>query len=140
MEEYVAMILESPDQEAYVRSRLARLSQTDEMFDESLPVIERTVRENPLNRPIRELSAWMYRESGQYDRAFETSRAIDRLESEDGRVLFAFALNAADAGATDHAFEALEEIIDSYPGSPSAISAELATAVLRQLVAEEEGL
>jgi tetratricopeptide (TPR) repeat protein len=138
MEEYVAMILESPDQEAYVRSRLARLSQTDEMFDESLPIIERTVRENPLNRPIRELSAWMYRESGQYDRAFETSRAIDRLEGEEGRVLYKFALNAADAGATDHAFAALAEIIDAYPGSQSAVSAELATAALRQLVAEEE--
>ncbi|MFV1979525.1 MAG: tetratricopeptide repeat protein [Rhodothermia bacterium] len=138
MEEYVAMILESPDQEAYVRSRLTRLSQADEMFDESLPIIERTVRENPLNRAIRELSAWMYRESGQYDRALETNRAIDRLEGEEGRVLFAFALNAADAGATEQAFAALAEIIDAYPGSPSAVSAELATATLRQLVAEQE--
>ena len=139
MEEYVEMILESPDQEAYVRSRLARLSQTSEMFDESIPIIERAVRENPLNRPIRELSAWMYRESGQYGRAFETSRAIDRLEREEGRVLFAFALNAADAGATDYAFEALDEIINSYPNSQSAVSSELAKAVLSQMVAEAEG-
>lgn len=139
MEEYVAMILESPDQEAYVRSRLTRLSQTDEMFDESLPIVERAVREYPLNRPIRELAAWMYREAGQYDRAFETNRAIDRLEREEGRVLFQFALNAADAGATDYAFAALEEIINVYPGSPSAISAELAKAALNQLVAEAEG-
>lgn len=139
MEEYVSMILESPEQEPYVRSRLARLVQTEEMFDESIPVIEAAVREHPLNRSIRELAAWLYREAGQFDRALETNRAIDRLEGEEGRVLFAFALNAADAGADEYAFEALREIIDLYPESPSAISAELALAQLRERVAEENG-
>jgi tetratricopeptide (TPR) repeat protein len=139
MEEYVAMIIESPEQEAYVRARLARLVQTEEMFAESIPVVERAVRDHPLNRQIRELAGWLYRESGQFDRALETNRAIDRLEGEEGRVLYAFALNAADAGAMQYAFEALAEIIASYPGSPSATSAELARAELSFRLAEQLG-
>ena len=135
MEEYVAMILESPDQASYVRSRLARLVQTDEMFEQAIPVVERAIRENPLDRSIRELAGWMYRESGQYERAFETNRAIDRLENEEGRVLLAFALNAADAGATEVAFRALDEIIETHPASVSAISAELSRADLNYRIA-----
>jgi tetratricopeptide (TPR) repeat protein len=139
MSEYLELIRESPDQQAYVRSRLIRMSQNEDMYAEMIPVIEEAVRKDPTNRPIRELSAWMYREAGRYDRALDANRAIDRLDNEDGRVLFMFSLNAADAGAFDYAFQALDDILKWYPKSESAVSAGLSRADLHQRIADANG-
>lgn len=139
MSEFVELIRESPDQQAYVRTRLTRLSQNEGMFADAMPVLEAAVRADPVNRPIRELAAWMYREAGRYDRALDANRAIDRLDNEEGRVLFMFALNAADAREFDHAFEALDDITRWYPGSPSAVSAELSRADLHSSIADVTG-
>ena len=79
--------------------------------------MEQAVRENPLNRSFRELLAWLYEESNLYDRALQVNHAIDRLESEDGRVLFAFAARAASSGAYRAALSAYEMILDRYPES-----------------------
>ncbi|HUF08579.1 MAG TPA: tetratricopeptide repeat protein [Rhodothermales bacterium] len=139
MNEYLELIRESPDQQPYVRSRLTRMGQNEDMFVEAMPVLEEAVRKDPTNRPIRELAAWMYRETGRYDRALDASRAIDRLENEEGRVLFVFALNAADAEAFEQAFAALDDIVRWYPDSPSATSAVLSRADLHNRIGEVTG-
>jgi tetratricopeptide (TPR) repeat protein len=138
MNEYLELVRESPDQQAYVRSRLVRMSQNEGMFLDALPVIEEAVRKDPTHRAIRELAAWMYREAGRYDRALDANRAIDRLNDEEGRVLFMFALNAADAKAFEYAFQALDDIVRWYPESPSAVSALLSRADLHTSMAEYE--
>lgn len=139
MSEYLELIRESPDQQAYVRSRLMRMSQNEGMYEDAIPVLEEAVRKDPTNRTIRELAAWMYREAGRFDRALDANRAIDRLEHEEGRVLFMFALNAADAGAFEYAFQALDDILKWYPESESAVSAVLSRADLHQRIASARG-
>lgn len=52
-----------------------------------------------------------------YDRALEVNRAIDRLESEEGRVLFSFAARASSAAAFEAAQRAYRIILDRYPTS-----------------------
>lgn len=136
MSEYLEIVRESPDQQAYVRSRLTRMSENRDMYRDALPVVEQAVRKDPTNRPIRELAAWMYREAGSYDRALDANRAIDRLENEEGRVLFMFALNAADGQAFEYAFEALDDIVRWYPDSPTAVSAVLTRADLLNIMGE----
>ncbi len=136
MSEYLEIVRESPDQQAYVRSRLTRMSENRDMYRDALPVVEQAVRKDPTSRPIRELAAWMYREAGSYDRALDANRAIDRLENEEGRVLFMFALNAADGQAFDYAFQALDDIVRWYPDSPTAVSAVLTRADLQNTMGE----
>lgn len=139
MQEYVGMILDNPTQLAFVKRRLARLSEQDSMPASSLPVLERAVRRDPLNRPLRELAGWLYMEAGAYHRALESYRAIDRLENEQGLVLFAFAQEAANAEAFDAALQAYDEILSRYPDGPSASSALFGMAEMHEKQGQLEG-
>jgi tetratricopeptide (TPR) repeat protein len=117
MEEYLGLLSRDPRQLGYVRSSLARTLEQVGSLDSSIRVAQRHVRIDPLNRSVRELLAWLYQEAGRYADAYRENRAIDRLEGEDGRVLFGFAARAASAGAYDVAREAYEEISARYPKS-----------------------
>ncbi len=117
MKEFVALLASDERQIGVVRSRLTRTGLSAVVLDESIPIVERAVRDNPLNRTYRELLAWLYEESNLYDRALEVNRAIDRLESEEGRVLFSFAARASSAGAFEAAQRAYRIILERYPHS-----------------------
>ncbi len=114
MAEYARAVSENPNQLSYVKRQLGQITDRDSLFSLGLTAIERAVRQNPLNRALRELAGWTYFEAGQYQRSLEAYAAIDRLESEEGRVLFAFARNAADAGTFETAKAALEDILARY--------------------------
>jgi tetratricopeptide (TPR) repeat protein len=120
MSEYVGLIAQNPNQLAYVKRQLARHSGLDSVFTQGIAIVDRAVRQDPLNRALRELAGWTYFEAGQYRRALDTYRAIDRLESEQGRVLYQFALDVADAGAIEVSLEALNEILERYGDGPLA--------------------
>lgn len=117
IEEFLTLLESDERQLGLVRSRLTRTGLSSEVLRQSIPVVERAVRRTPLNRSYRELLAWLYEENEQYDRALEVNRAIDRLESEQGRVLFAFAARASGAGAYEAALEAYRIILERYPES-----------------------
>lgn len=120
MEEYLGLLNENPQQLGFVRSRLSRFMEQEEALRSSLAAASQAVRREPLNRAYRELLGWLYLEADDYRGALDTYRAIDRLENENGQVLFQFAQMAADAAAYDVASEAFEEILERYPGAPSA--------------------
>ncbi len=117
MTEYVNLLLTDERQLGVVRSRLTRTGLSPLVLDQSIPVVERAVRSTPLNRSIRELLAWLYEEAEDFGRALDVNRAVDRLESEEGRVLFAFAARALNAGAFEAAQRSYEIILDRYPAS-----------------------
>jgi tetratricopeptide (TPR) repeat protein len=121
--EYVALLLQNPQQGPFVRGRLAQYAGDPAALDAGITVFERAVRERPLDRPVREILAWLYLEAGRYRDALNASRAIDRLDEEQGQFLFAFAQQASDAAAYDTALEAYAEILERYPDAPSAAEA-----------------
>lgn len=139
MEKYIALLEQNDRQIHYVKGRLNRFLEQDEAAQASISVAERAVRRDPLNRAFREILAWLYIEAGDFDKALDASRAIDRLEGEDGRVLFAFAETAASAEAFEAALKAYDEILIRYPNSPSASEALLGLGVMHESWGREIG-
>jgi tetratricopeptide (TPR) repeat protein len=128
--EYLGVLEENERQITFVRGRLAQQIEQEDVLDASITASEAAVRRQPLNRAFRELLGWLYLEAERYDDALDAHRAIDRLEDEQGRVLYAFAQQASDAGAYSAALEAYEEILQRYPDAPSAPEARRATGTL----------
>lgn len=132
MEEYLALLAVNERQLNYVRNRLNRFLEQEGALEASIAATERGVRKHPLNRSYREILGWLYMEDQNYEKAFDAFRAIDRLEKEDGQVLFGFAQRAAGAGAYDVALEAFQEVLDRYPNAPSAAEAQLGIAEMHE--------
>lgn len=120
IEEYLQMLAADESRTDFVKRRLGRFLDDGEALQQSIAATSRAVREEPLSRPYRELMAYLYLEAGEYRKAFDANRAIDRLEDEDGRVLYAFAHQAADAGAYDVALDAYQLILDRHSEAPVA--------------------
>lgn len=137
MQEYVGILAKNDRQLSYVRSRLGRFVEQENVLDEGIPVVEEAVRVDPLNRSFRELLGWLYLENRQFSEAFDVYRAIDRLEQEEGNVLFTFAQQAADAGAYEVSAKAFDEVLDRYPNSPAAPEAQLGLARMHEKHAED---
>ncbi|MFQ5568582.1 MAG: tetratricopeptide repeat protein [Rhodothermales bacterium] len=132
MEEYLGLLALNDRQLNYVRNRLNRSLEQEGALDASIAATERAVRRSPLNRNYRELLGWLYLEAENYPQALNTYRAIDRLESENGRVLFEFAQKAADAQAYEAALEAFDEVLHRYPDTPVAAEVQLGLAELHE--------
>ena len=137
MQEYVGILSKNDRQLSYVRSRLGRFIEQENVLDEGIPVVEEAVRLDPLNRPFRELLGWLYLEDRRFNEAFDAYRAIDRLEQEQGNVLFTFAQQAADASAYEVATRAFAEVLDRYPNSPAAPESQLGLARMHEKHAED---
>lgn len=139
MREYVEILEEDPDRIQFVRSRLRPFVEQDEGLPASIEVVNEAVRNTPLNRSFRELLAWLHMENDDYRAAFDVYRAIDRLEQENGKTLFPFAQQAADAGAIAVATDAYEEILERYPDAAVAPSARRGLGTMYRQQAEQAG-
>lgn len=115
MKEYLGLIEGDPRQLGVVKSRVAQFSGRPSLATKSIEIVEEAVREAPLNRQFRELLAWFYLEAEMYSEALDVNRAIDRMENEEGRVLFGFASRAASAAEYQVALDAYDEILERYP-------------------------
>ncbi|NBC19064.1 MAG: tetratricopeptide repeat protein, partial [Bacteroidetes bacterium] len=138
-QEYTALLGETPNKLSFVRNRLSRFVDQAGALDSTITVLEGAVQKEPLNRSYRELLGWLYLEHEDYRKALNAYRAIDRLEQEQGRVLFYFARQAADAGAFDVASEAYDEILRRYPDAPVVPEARLGLGEMHQRWAEATG-
>lgn len=112
--EQLAMLREDERRMNSIIGTLSRYSEQPEALAAATRVTEEAVREDPLVRGFRELLSWLYLETGNYHGALNESRAIDRLERQEGRVLLGFAQRAVNASAFEAAAEAYEDVIDRY--------------------------
>jgi cellulose synthase operon protein C len=137
--EYLKLLAASERQLSFIRSRLSRFMEDPQALQAGIAAAEQGVRREPSNRAIRELLAWFYLEAGDYRKALEINREIDRLGQESGRVLLLFAQSAVDAGAYDIAAEAFAEVVSIYPDSPAAPDAQFNLALMNERWAAETG-
>lgn len=137
--EYLGLLESNQQQLGFVRSRLGRFIEQEEALRTSIAATERAVRSEPLHRAFRELLGWLYVEAEDFSSAFDAYRAIDRLESENGQVLFQFAQMASDASAYDVAADTYREILARYPDAPSAPQALAALGRMHEHWAEQIG-
>ena len=101
--------------------------------------VERLIRREPLVMAYRELAAWLYAETGDFAAALDATRALDRLRSEQGQSLYAFADAALNADAFDEALQAYEIILDRHADGPMAPLALLSTGLLYELRGQRSG-
>lgn len=120
MEEYVALLVESPDRLALVRNRLQTFVEQNEGISASTEVLQSAVETNPLNSSIRQLLAWLYMKTDNYDAAYDVYRALDRLNQQNGQTLYRFAQKAADAERFSVATTAFDAILERYPDAEIA--------------------
>lgn len=123
MEKYVALLQESPDRLALVRNRLQTFVEQNEGISASTEVLQSAVEDNPLNSALRELLAWLYMRTDNYDGAYDVYRALDRLNQQNGQTLYRFAQKAADAEQFGVATTAFEAILERYPDAEIAANA-----------------
>jgi tetratricopeptide (TPR) repeat protein len=120
IEEYLTFVKNNPDRLTFVKRRLGRFMKQEEALQESIAATSRAVREEPMQRPYRELMGWLYLQADEHQKAFDAYRAIDRLAGADGRLLHSFAKQAADAGAYRAALDAYRLVRERHPESPVA--------------------
>lgn len=137
--EYISLLSQNESQLNFVRSRLSQFIEDEGAMLQSIAATEAAVATTPLNRSFRELLAWLYIEAGRFRDAFTINRAIDRLENEEGRVLFGFAQIAAEGGAYEVAAEAYGEILQRYPSSDAAPDALRGLGVMTEKWAAFDG-
>lgn len=136
MDENLAVLRDDPRQLSVITSRLGRITEQPEALVSAISKTERAVRADPLQRQLRELLSWLYIESGDYEGAFEESRAIDRLENQEGRLVLAFAQRAIDAGAFDAARKAYLHVIGRHGNAPPAMHAKIGLASVERALGE----
>ena len=122
--EYLAMLEKTPGRLAFIKRRLGRFLEQEQALQESIAATSRAVRAAPMTRPYRELMGWLYLQADEHEKALRAYRAIDRLEDSDGRLLYSFAQQAADAGAYRAALDAYRIILERHPGAPVAPGAQ----------------
>lgn len=134
---YLDALADNPDLRSSVQARLTRLVEGQGAPEAFATAFQRAIALDPLNRPVRELQAWLALERGDYDEALDAIRALDRLEQEQGQTLLLFARQAAAAGAPEAAARALDEILDRHADGPAAPTARLDRARLWDARARE---
>lgn len=135
-QEYEALLGDNQDKLSFVRNRLSRFMDQEGALDSTITVFDSAVQKEPLNRAYRELLGWLYLEHEDYGKALNAYRAIDRLEQEEGRILFYFARQAADAEAFEAASKAYDEILRRYPEAPVVPEARLGLGEMHRRWAE----
>ncbi len=118
--EYLGLLASNPGQLSFVKSRLGPYMTDSSAIASAVPPVESAVARDPLNRSYRELLTMLYVELERYEDAYQVVQAVDRLEKEEGSMLFAFAQTAADGGAWNVAVNAFEEVLKRYPASPAS--------------------
>lgn len=139
VEKYLELLALNQNQLNYVKSQLGGFLTSPESILESTEVAREGVAAEPLNRSYRELLGWLLVEGDEYREALEVYRGIDRLDREEGRMLFSFGLIAADGGAYDVALEAFDEVLRRYPESASAPEAMRGLAMMQEKWADTLG-
>ncbi len=114
MEEYVALLDRSPGRTGLVRNRLQTFVEQGEGISASVEVLKKAVEDHPLNPAYRELLAWLYMKTDDYEAAYDVYRALDRLRQQKGQALFSFAQKAADADEHQVAVKAFEAILERH--------------------------
>lgn len=136
VEKYLELLALNQNQLNYVKSQLGGFLTSEEALRDGIQAARKGVAAEPLNRSYRELLGWLLVEDNAYREALEVYRGIDRLEREEGRMLFSFALIAADGGSYDVALEAFDEVLRRYPESVSAPEAMRGLAMMQEKWAE----
>ena len=136
---YLSIVSREPRALPAVRNQLVRMMGGEGAAEAFAASADRALARDPTSLPVRSLVGWLALERGDYRTALDATRALDRLEQQQGQGLLEFARAAEGAGALDEANAALDEALQRYPEGPAALDATLARAALADRRAREAG-
>jgi tetratricopeptide (TPR) repeat protein len=112
--EYLRLIKKSPDQLAFVQSRLSAIIIKPEALQAIAETVNAAVSASQENIALHRLSVWLLLEERKYTEALEHYRSIDHLANAHGNELYNFAQQLNQEHASAAAAQAFKEIIDMY--------------------------
>ncbi len=134
--EYLNLLMLNERQLNYVRGRLARDLQQDGAMEAAIQVTQTRVYNEPQLWQLRDLLAWLYEETGDFERAYPEVLLLEEHNEAGGQGVFQFALRAAEAGAFDVAGRAFREVIKTHTEQAIVIEAHLGIADMYRQQAE----
>ncbi len=138
-QEYLDLLTLNPRQLNYIRGRLGR----DMQQEGALEVVVRVTQERVLAQPdllqLRDLLAWLYEESGDFEQAYREITAMEADHESSGQGIYQFALRAAEAGAFIVAGSAFQAVLETHPEEDIFVQARLGIADMYRLQAERAG-
>ncbi len=137
--EYLDLLTLNERQLNYVRGRLGRDIQQEGALEVAVQVTLERVLAQPHLLQLRELLAWLYEESGDFDQAYLEITAIDKDHDARGQEIYQFALRAAEAGAYAAAGKAFQSVLETHPEEEIFAQARLGIADMYRLQAQRIG-
>ncbi len=135
-QEYLDLLALNPRQLNYVRGRLGRDMQQEGALEVAVRVTQERVLAQPDLLQLRDLLAWLYEESGDFEQAYREITAMEEDHGSSGQGIYEFALRAAEAGAFTVAGSAFQAVLETHPEEDIFVQARLGIADMYRLQAE----
>ena len=135
-QEYLDLLTLNPRQLNYVRGRLGRDMQQEGALEVVVHVTQERVLAQPDLLQLRELLAWLYEESGDFEQSYREITAMEKDHESSGQEIYQFALRAAEAGAFTVAGSAFQAVLETHPEEDIFEQARLGIADMYRLQAE----
>ena len=126
-EEYCSVLLKQPKQLNNVQNKISTYINKSEAVDPTLETVEKWADDNDdLNFKI--LLAWLYVQTGQYDKAYDEYLKVEDQHKAGGSDLYGFAQQAFSEKHYEIASKAYKKIIDNYPNSTLVLNSKIGFA------------
>ena len=135
--EYCSIIISAPEQANSVNSRIMSYINKPGALEQTISVVE---GQDNNNINIESLLASLYKEAGNYDKAFELYKNIESLQNNQGGVLIRFAHYLFSEKQFSKSAEVYNYIITHYPDSPFTANAKLGYAKTLQASLDNDDL
>jgi tetratricopeptide (TPR) repeat protein len=137
--EYLLLLEQSPAQLGFVQSRISSYTSKADGLSAAILVVSDAQKSEPNNLALLQLSAWLYMEGKEYDKAFSVYKSIDEKLKAGGREIYNFGERALREKAYSSATKAFEEVINDYPKSINIGNAKFGYArTLEEASADED--
>jgi tetratricopeptide (TPR) repeat protein len=114
-QEYMMILEHTPQQLSFIQSRMSMYVLRNDGLEQAIEVAEEIAARNRNKLHFQKLLAWLYREGGDFERAYEVYQHIDRSQNARGSELYSFAQIAYREREYEIAARTYQEILSNYP-------------------------
>ena len=126
--EYAFALERQPKQMMMIRARIQNYIFSRDAYEPTIRILEKKYDENGKTAFLEVLS-FFYRQMGDFERAFERVKELDKKTGNNGSKIFSFAQDAYREGNFDAASKAYLQLLNNYKNSALVTSAKLGYAL-----------
>lgn len=113
--EYLLILEHTPQQLSFIQSRMSMYVLRNDGLEQAIEVAEEKARQHRDLMQFQRLLAWLYRESKDFQKAYEVYHHIDRSQNARGAELYSFAQTAFREREYRIASQVYNDILELYP-------------------------